>query len=107
RRREGKGLPTSRAADQIAAGQDVEPLVVAPDLQKAPVLAEQVKEVIRLDERVVELDEAETLLLEAFPIRAVLHQLIDSEVAADVTQEIDVVERPQPIGVVDEQRSAA
>ena len=87
-----KPAPPSARRIRSTAGQDVEPLVVAADLQDALVLAIQVQEVVRLDQRVIQLDEAEALLLKTFPVRAVLHQLVDGEVSANVAQEGQVVQ---------------
>ena len=64
------------------------------------------QEVVRLDHRVIQLEEAEAALLKTIPVGAVLHQLVDREVPSHVPQELDVLARPQPIGVVDEQRFA-
>ena len=65
------------------------------------------QEVVRLDERVVQLDERKTAFLKSFPIRTVLHQLIDGEVSADIAQELDPLQVQQPVGVVDHERAAA
>src|SRR6185436_7107025 len=67
RRRQRERVAARGAPNQVTPGQDVEPLVVAANLQDAVVLAVQVQEVVRLDQRVVELDEAETALLETLP----------------------------------------
>src|SRR5439155_21193702 len=98
---------TLGAADQVAPGQNIEPLVVAADLQNAAVFAIQVQEVERLDQRVIQLDTRKTSVLEALPVRAVLHQLVDGEVAADITQKLDPLQVEQPVGVVDHQRAIA
>ncbi len=63
------------------------------------------QKVVGLDQGVVQLDERKAAVLEAFPVRAVLHQLVDGEVAANIAQELDPLQAKQPIGVVDHQRT--
>ena len=57
RRGERERLCAFGATDQVAPGEDVEPLVIAADLQHATVLAVQMQEVIRLHQCVIQLDE--------------------------------------------------
>ena len=97
-------LLQAHAAAEIDSGDDVAPLVGAAHLQIAAVAARKLDIVVGLQQHVVELDEREFL----FPIETKLgavhrQHAIDGEMAADVAQKFDVVERCQPFGVIDHQ----
>ena len=101
-------LRVRHAAAKIDAVDDVAPLVGAAHLQHAAVALMQFDEIVGLQDHVVEFEEREFLL----PIEPQLHGIeaqhaVDREVAADVAQEVDVVERVQPVGVVRHDRAGA
>ncbi len=105
RRGEGVELRQAHAAAELDAVDDVAPLVRAAELEDAAVAAVQLGEVVGLQDHVVELEEGQLVLaLEAQLDRIHRQHAVDGEVAADVAQEIDVVERRQPLGVVDHDR---
>ena len=77
-------------------------MIAAAELQRAALGPEQVQEVVRLEQHVVELDERQALLpalLEALGGEHPVH----GEVHANVAEELDVVQRREPVGVVDHQ----
>ena len=93
--------PSSMPLDDIA------PLVRSAHLQAAAIAAVKLDEVVGLQHHVVELDEAQGLLaLEPELDRVVGQHAVDAEMPAVVAQEIDVVQRVEPIGVVDHHRAA-
>ena len=103
-RQERKGhrvrLPLILSADEVCARENVRPLVVPAELEFAVELPVQDKEVIRLHEHIVELEEGEP------PLVAVLKALrgehaVDREVHPDVPQKIDIIEVEEPVRVVD------
>ena len=104
RRHQRKCLPALDLADQFGPGEDVEPLVAAARLERAAELAELVQEVVRLEQHVVDLDEVQAARLQPVPVGRVAEDLVDAEVLADVAQELDVAQRRQPVGVVDQER---
>ena len=92
-------------ADQVDAGHDVAPLVVAAHLQPAALPLVQHQEVVGLQDLVVELDEGEAGL-QAHLVGLEGEHAVDREVAPDLAQEVDVVQGSQPLGVVQHQRLA-
>ena len=66
----------------------------------------QLQEVVGLQDLVVELDEGQALL-QADLVRLGRQHAVHAEVPADVAQEIDVLERQQPVRVVDHDRPVA
>ena len=93
---------------EIDAADDVAPLVGAAHLQHAAVAAVELDEVVGLQDHVVEFEERQFLLaLEPQLHRIEGEHAVDREVAADVAQEVDVVERVQPVGIVGHDRVAA
>ena len=103
------GAPPSsrlgRPADQLQAGRDVAPLVGAAHLQLDAHGPVQVLEVRRLEEHVAELGERQAALEP--DLDGVLGEHVrDREVLADVAQEVEQAERPEPVEVVDHQRAA-
>ena len=94
------GVPLGHAPDQVDARGDVAPLVGAPDLDEAVLRLGQVEEVVGLEEGVVELQEGHALL-QALLDRGARQHLADGHVAADVAEEVHVVEPEQPVAVVD------
>ena len=92
----------THAAAEVDAGDDVAPLVGSAHLQVAADAPVELDEVVGLQQHVVELDERQLLLaLEPHARRVHRQHAIDREVLADIAQELDVVERRQPLGVVD------
>ena len=87
------------AADQVDAGKDVPPLVVAAHLRRASALAEQHQIVVGLEQLVVELDERKPLFQ---PLLVGLggEHTVDAEMDADVAQEPDIVQGQQPVRIV-------
>ena len=89
------------AAAEIDAVDDIAPLVGAAHLQHAAVALVQLDEIVGLQDHVVEFEERQFLLA----VEPQLHRIegehaVDREMPADVAQEIDVVERVQPVGIV-------
>ena len=105
--RERVELRRAHAPAEIDAGHDVSPLVGAAHLQVAADAARQFDEIIGLQAHVVELDERHLLIaLEAQLHRIHREHAIDREVAAHVTQELDVIELGEPLGIVEHHRVA-
>ena len=101
-------LRRAHAAAQINAGDDIAPLVRAAHLQQAAVAAVKLHEIIGLQAHVVEFDEGELLVA----LKPHLHRIhgqhaVDREVAAHVAQEVDVVQRRQPLRIVGHDRVGA
>jgi hypothetical protein len=95
----------AHAPAEIDAGDDVAPLIGAAHLQVGAVAARELRVVVGLQKHVVELDERQLLLaVEAQLDRVHRQHAVHRHVAADVAQEIDVVELGQPFGVVEHQR---
>ena len=87
------------------------PLTMLPHWSEPPiwsaavVAAGELGEVVGLQDHVVELEEGQLVLaVEAELDRIDRQHAVDREVAADIAQEVDVVERRQPLGVVDHDR---
>lgn len=88
-------------ADQVGAGGDVAPLVGAADLQLAALLAPQPVEVVGLQQHVAELGVRQPgFALEPRAHAVLRDHHVDREVLADLAQEVEVVERHGPVGVV-------
>jgi hypothetical protein len=97
-------LRQPHAPAEVDAVDDVAPLVGAAHLQRAAVAAGELDEVVGLQDHVVELEEGQLVLaLEPELDRVHRQHAIDREVAADLAQEVDVVERRQPFGIVGHQ----
>ncbi len=95
-------LMRAHAPAEIHAHDDVAPLVGAAHLQVAGIAPCELDEVVALQQHVVELDERQLLLTVEAQLRRIHRQhSVDREMAADVTQELDVVQRRQPLGIVD------
>ena len=101
-------LRRAETAAELDAVDDVAPLVGAAHLQDAAMAPRQLDEVVGLQDHVVELDEGQ-LLLALEPELDCIHgeHAVDREMPADVAQEIDVVERGEPFGIVDHQAVGA
>ncbi len=87
-------------ADQFRTAEHVAPLVISAELHIAAVLLVQAQEIVGLHDHVVELEETQSLfhaLLVAFRPQHV----VDGEACSDVTDEIDVIQVTQPVGIVD------
>ena len=94
RRGQREQLRIAHAAAEIDAVDDIAPLVGAAHLQHAAVALVQLDEIVGLQDHVVEFEERQFL----FALEPHLHRVegehaVDREVAADVAQEVDVVER--------------
>ena len=92
----------AHAAAKVNAVDDVAPLVRAAHLQVAAIALGQFGKVVGLQDHVVEFDEGELML----PLQTHLHRVhgqhaIDTEMLADISQHVDVVELRQPFGIVD------
>jgi len=101
----GERLITSNPADQIDARQDIEPLVDPADLQGAVPNSVKMQKIIGLEQRVIQLDKIQPFPCHAFAIGAVLQELIDAEMDADVPQESEITEGCEPIKVVEHESS--
>ena len=101
RRDEGVHLGVRDPANQLATRSDVPPLITAAHLQRALPFAEQVQEVVRLQQHVAELGEREPAL-ETRLHRFLLQHDVDRKVLADVAQEIDQLLIAEPPGVVEQ-----
>ena len=94
------------APAELDAVDDVAPLVGAAHLQHAAVAARQLDEIVGLEDHVVEFEEGQLVLaLEPELDRLHRQHAVDREMPADIAQEIDVVERGEPLGIVDHQRA--
>src|SRR5699024_11402404 len=90
--------------DQLHAGEQVAPLVVAAGLQGAAVAAVQLQEVHALQDLVAELGEADALVTGQAPGHGVLGEHgAQAEVFADLTQHVDCGEVFGPVEVVHQQ----
>jgi len=92
------------AADQIDPRGDVAPLVAPADLDGAPLLAEQVQEVVGLQQHVAEFGVGDSRV-ESGLHGLLLHHDVDREVLADVAQEVHQALLYQPVGVVEHERA--
>lgn len=97
----GVGLLAGELADEAGAGDDIAPLVLAAELQFAAIILVQDVEVVGLQEHVIEFEERQAGFQPLFDRLGGEH-LVDVEVPADVAQEIQVFDVPQPVGVVDQ-----
>ena len=98
----GVGVLAQLLADQLRAAQHIAPLVVAAELHIAAVMLEHVVEVVALHDHVVELQEAQTLL-HALLVALGAEHVVHGEAAAHLAQQLDVVQRLQPLGVIQHQ----
>ncbi|MCY1234948.1 hypothetical protein D9M72_475470 [compost metagenome] len=102
RRGHAEDLRALDASHQIDATHDVAPLVAAAELQPAAGAAEQFEVVDRLQDHVVELEEARVfLLLQPRPDAVEGEHAIDGEVFADVPEHVDPGHPVEPLGIVD------
>ena len=85
------GILAQLPADELGATQHIAPLVIAAELHVAAVVLEEVVEVVRLHDHVVELQEAEALL---HPLLIALgpEHVVDGEAGAHVPQQLHIVE---------------
>ena len=105
RRGEGVELLRAHAVAEIDAVDDVAPLVRAAHLQPAVAPLREFDEVVGLQDHVVEFEEGQRLLaIEPELDRIEGEHAVDGEMAADVAQELQVVDAAQPVGVVEHQR---
>jgi len=92
-------------ARQIDAVDDIAPLIRSAHLHKAAVAAVQFKEIIGLQDHVVEFEERQRLLAVQPRFHALKRQhAVDAEMPANVAQEAKVVQIIQPFGIVDHHR---
>ena len=103
---EGEGQAGERGvlepAAELDAHDDVAPLVLATELQRAAFGAPQVQEVVGLHDHVVEFKEGDAAALHAALHRVHGQHAVDAEVRADLAQQVDPAERGQPVGVVEQ-----
>ena len=95
-------LTLLHAADEINTTDNVAPLISAAKLNRAAHGAEQMQEVIGLQNHVTEFGVADALLA---LFQAALHRiahdhLIDTEMLANITQHIKVTKGAQPLTIV-------
>ena len=98
----GVGVLAQLAADELSAAQHVAPLVVAAELHVAAVVLEHVVEVVALHDHVVKFEEGQALLHPLLVALGAQH-VVDREAGTHVTQQLDVVQVQQPVGVVQHQ----
>ena len=93
---------------EVDSSRDVAPLVRSAALQHTAVRGEEVGEVVGLEQLVRELGERDTLVAldEAPPHGFAGDHLIDREVLADIPQEGNELELPEPIMVVQQEATA-
>nr|BAL73139.1 hypothetical protein [Ensifer adhaerens] len=90
------------SAQKIDAADDVAPLVAAAKLQPATGAAKQLEEIDRLQDHVVELEEAQVLLLlQPRPDTVEGEHAVDGEMFADVPEHVDPGHPVEPVGIVD------
>ena len=89
------------SSDQLDSGRDVAPLIAAPELQRAAVVAEELQVIHRLQQHVGELGVGDALF-QPVPHHVASQHPIDREVLADVAQEVEHWHRPCPVKVVDD-----
>ena len=105
RRGQREQLRAVQPAAEIDAVDDIAPLVRAAHLQHAAVAAVQLDEIVGLQDHVIEFEERQLLLALEPQLDGIEREhAVDREVAADVAQEIDVVERVEPVGIVGHHR---
>ena len=105
--REGdaEGRRAAHAADQVDPGDDVPPLVAPAHLEAAALVRAEVVKVVGLQEHVVELEEVQAVgRFEAGAVGLGGEHAVHRELAPDVAQKLQVVQRRQPVGVVHQQR---
>ena len=93
------GVLAQLAADELRAAQHVAPLIVAAELHVAPVVLEQVVEVVGLHNHVVELQEAQPLL-HALLVALCPQHIVHREAGPHLPQKLHVVQAQQPVRVV-------
>ena len=96
---------TELTADELRTAEHVRPLVVAAELHVAAVVLEHIVEVIALHDHVVELQEAQALF-HALLVALSTQHIVHGEARADLAQELNVVERLEPLGIVEHERLA-
>ena len=98
-------MARAHAAPQINAHNDIAPLIGAAHLQRDTVALVQLDEIIGLQAHIVEFDEGQFLLsIETHFDRVHRQHAINREVATDIAQEVNVIERSQPFGIVGHDR---
>jgi len=95
-----------QATAQFDSHHDIAPLVAAAELDPAIVVPVEYREVIGLQNHVVEFNKRQTFL-HAQLDRLLRQHAIDAEVPTDLAEEVDVLEIPHPRRVVHEQGSPA
>ena len=103
RRGDGVGLAATLLVDELDAGGDVAPLVVAAHLELHAFVAVEHEEVVGLQQHVAELGVGDALvaLLEPAPDRLLGDHRVDREVLAHIPQPVEVGDGAGPVGVVD------
>ena len=96
------GVLTQLTANQLCAAQHIRPLVVSAELHIAPIVLEHVVEVVALHDHVVELQEAQALL-HALLVTLRPQHIVHREACAYLPQQLNVVQRHQPLGVIQHQ----
>ena len=96
---------TELAADELRAREHVGPLVVTAELHVAVVALKELIEVKGLHEHIVKLEERESLL-HAVLIALRAKHVVDREMGADVADKFNVVQVPEPVGIVHHSRLA-
>ena len=91
--------------DELRAAEHVRPLVVAAELHVAAVVLEHVVEVVALHDHVVELEEGQALL-HALLVALSTQHVVHREACSDLAQKLNVVERLEPLGIVEHERLA-
>ena len=101
----GIGLTAGLASDQFGARDDIAPLVAATHLEFAFLVLMEPVVVISLHQLVGEFGITESgFALDPFAHTVLGHHVVDRDVLADVTQELEDRERGGPVVIVDEPR---
>ena len=101
RRGQREQLRVEHAPAELDAVDDVAPLIGAAHLQHAAVSPVELDEVVGLEDHVVEFQERQLLLaVEPQLDRFEAEHAVDRKMPAHLAQEIDVIERVEPVGIV-------
>ena len=85
-----EGLALFFSADQLDAAQNVRPLIVAAQLQRAIVFLEKMQEIVALHQHIVELQKRQTLF-EPLLVALCRKHPVHGEMRSDFTEKIDVI----------------
>lgn len=103
---EAEGRLLQTLTYQLDASSDVPPLIGTTHLHLDVFVLAQMSKIVRLQQHVRELGVRDAVLaLHTGSHRFLGHHLIDREVLADVTQEVEGTHRRSPVRIVDESRS--